>query len=150
MKLQAMQVLLTRLEALLDSEQAAQFNMRYFGSTYSVYTKEALAVPVCGTQACLAGEAVLAHGLAKVLPSGGLSFKNGHLAAPNEIEETAIKVLGLTVIQKRKLFFFNYMDGTYGWPEKFEVMYKAAKTPPGRLYVAIRRVEHFIKTRGRE
>jgi hypothetical protein len=50
------------------------------------------------------------------------------------------------------LFFLRRMGYStgHGWPLKFEKQYDDAKTPQGRLYVAIRRVEHFIKTKGRE
>lgn len=36
------------------------------------------------------------------------------------------------------------------WPLKFLDAYKNAKTPAGRARVAVRRIDHFIKTNGAE
>jgi hypothetical protein len=64
--------------------------------------------------------------------------------------DQAQKDLGLTSTQATKLFFLPRMGYKIGWPLKFQEAYDHAQTPQGRLYVAIRRVEHFTKTKGRE
>lgn len=47
---------------------------------------------------------------------------------------------------------FDYPVGQEGngWPQKFVDAYLNAKTPKGRARVAARRIDHFIKTGGRE
>jgi hypothetical protein len=151
MKIKAVKLLVTRLESLLDSPQAPQFNMHHFGA---VYSKDMLGSlpdiePVCHTQACLAGETVLAHGTGVIDPEGGIEIlPRGSLSWSSSIETQAAKDLGLTPDERRKLFYFKEWNkiSRQGWPVKFQAMYEAAKTPQGRLYAAIRRVEHFIKT----
>lgn len=142
--------LINRLEGLLDSPQAAQFNMDYFGDAYFDGMRNVLEVPMCHTQACLAGEALLSTGQAEILPQGGLAITapNGNRYSSWYVEEAAKKSLGLTEKESNNLFYLRSMlrtKGKYGWPEKFEAAYAAAKTPQGRLYVAIKRVEFFLK-----
>lgn len=149
-----LKLLVKRLEDLLDSPTAAQFNMHHFGSEYKSSMAGVLVEfpPICGTQACLAGETVIATGTGKFQEGGGIVLADG--AGGWSILFQAQKDLGLTKAQSNKLFFFGRMlnerGNNLGWPTQFEEAYDNAKTPQGRLYVAIRRVEHFIKTRGRE
>jgi len=160
MNKQKLQVLLTRLEKQLDSPQAARFNMRTFGSRYTTNTDGALPgfTPVCGTQACLAGETVLALNKAEIHFNGGIILFSDPLKELKEspsyggqIEQAAAEELELTTAQKQRLFFFkNWTVLKRGWPDNFQHMYENAQTPQGRLYAAIRRVEHFIKTNGRQ
>jgi hypothetical protein len=152
MKIKNLKLLVKRLEAILDSREAAQFNMNYFGNLYSNNLKDILPdfPPVCNTQACLAGETVLATGSGRLLPGGGIAMNPSSCW---DIEIQAIKDLGLTKEQALNLFYlrsWTVSHGRYGWPEQFEQMYLTAKTPWGRLYAAILRVKHFIKTCGRE
>lgn len=145
--------LINRLEGLLDSPQAAQFNMEYFGNKYYEGMRDVLQVPVCNTQACLAGEAVLATGHATINIHGGLDIPNletTDIETGWYAEHAAAKVLGLTGREAADLFFFKPMNNyrkfkDRGWPKKFEAAYAAAKTPQGRLYVAIKRVEFFLE-----
>jgi len=157
MNKQKLQVLLTRLENQLDSPEAARFNMRTFGSRYSASTDDAFPgfPPVCRTQACLAGETVLALNKAKIHPKGGILLLSDPLkdspSIGSQIEQVAMDELELTTAQKQRLFFFkNWTAHKRGWPDNFQHMYENAQTPQGRLYAAIRRVEHFIKTNGRQ
>lgn len=148
----------TRLEQLLDSPESAQFNMRVFGEVYDPSGIDVLKdyPPVCNTQACLAGETVLALGVARISTFGGiiLDGEDVRRSYGSHIQSKATELLGLTDLQRKKLFYFKAWtacDGNgNGWPEYFENAYTAAKTPQGRLYWAIRRVEHFLKTNGRE
>lgn len=75
------------------------------------------------------------------------------------ILKQAKKDLGLTTAQVDRLFFFKgwsritstpYGSVTIetGWPDNFERAYVGAKTQQGRILVAIRRVEFFIRTKG--
>ena len=57
----------------------------------------------------------------------------------------AHKVLSLRGRQDSKLFSVGG-----DWPKKFASAYLKAKTPKGRARVAARRIDHFIKTGGRE
>jgi hypothetical protein len=70
----------------------------------------------------------------------------------------ARKALGLTNLQAEKLFYpsgeflrrFSDSSVKGHWPEQFTKQYREALTPPERAKVLRRRVEHFIKTKGRE
>jgi hypothetical protein len=149
MKIKNLKRLVARLEAQIDSPSAARFNMHYFGNQYFHGAKNMPTEypPVCKTQACLAGETVLEMGTGVLMPDGGIKLNNPSMYFP----EQAGNDLGLDLNQRRRLFYFaTWGVGNIGWPVKFETAYTAAKTPQGRLYVAIRRVEHFIKTHGRE
>jgi hypothetical protein len=84
----------------------------------------------CGTAACIAGWTML---LSKVDPSTVDSYS----AAASEL-------LGIGNTFHNPLFY------TDDWPLEYEAAYKNAKTPAGRARVAARRIEHFIKTDGKE
>lgn len=153
MKTKNVRLLIVRLETALDSPEAARFNMRHFGNVFFKQITGALPeiAPVCKTQACLAGEAVLAVGTGRILESGGIALGEGDYPAHVEILDQATKDLGLSRDQATRLFFFKgWKQPKLGWPDKFAEAYENAKTPQGRLYVAIRRVEHFLATKGRE
>ena len=142
------------LEQQLDSPEAARFNMSTFGQKYNPGIMGTLQnfVPVCGTQACLAGEAVIALNLGEIYPEGGISLLSRPTARAygGEIESAAIKELKLTLEESERLFYFKGWRTRKhrGWPKKFQTMYANAQTPQGRLYAAIRRLEHFIQTDG--
>ncbi len=155
-----LRLLVSRLEEQLDSPTAARFNMRHFGSAFIPGMTGHLpeTYPICKTQACLAGETVLATGRGQIAEQGGIVLNSeiGNLGT-YKIAQVAQEDLGLNNDQARRLFFFkgwynwiNRKNTTTGWPTKFEEMYNQAKTPQGRLYVAIQRVNHFIKTKGRQ
>jgi hypothetical protein len=166
MKTKVIKQLIARLEAQLDSPYAARFNMSHFGAGVGTSRTFSLILgalqgfpPVCKTQACLAGETVLTTGSGHLLPSGGIALGPSEIEAAWAIRHQADKDLELTPSQSRRLFFFEAWNGQdyepedgfgNGWPEKFEEAYRNAKTPQGRLYVAIRRVEHFLRKGGRE
>lgn len=98
--------------------------------------EEGHVVPSCGTIACIGGWA------------GALS-KQKRPTDWNNYENTlrfAQRVLRLDDRQATRLF-----AGTGGgWPERFDTAYEKAKTPRGRALVAVRRIDHFIKTKGQE
>ena len=86
----------------------------------------------CGTAACIAGWAVI------------LSSKRTPKDSDTVLDR-AIKILGITEYQSDSLFLRSL-----GWPQKFSQAYLAAKTPSGKARVAVRRIDHFIKTKGAE
>jgi hypothetical protein len=92
--------------------------------------------PPCGTMACIAGWAQIlsAQPGSRVIPS--------HLAAS--------ELLGLDVRSSTRLFdsVMDLVDDA--WPRKFSKAYSMAKTARGRAKVAVRRIDHFIKTKGAE
>lgn len=93
------------------------------------------AVPPCGTVACIAGWAQ-------------------ELEAPKSRRNTASHatiLLGLTFDQSMRLFTLPSHDPLPGeWPKKFARAYLSARTPRGRASAAVRRIDHFIATKGRE
>jgi len=152
--------LISHLKKQQKSIEAARFNMRFFGVRIDGIMaeekkNEILEMPVCNTQACLAGEATLSLKMGYITKIGGISLYSKLRKKGLTIEDAAIKFLGLTVPESERLFYFRTMGvpgslRTYGWPEQFEHRYHQATTPADRLQVAIDRVEHFIKTNGEE
>lgn len=146
------QTVIRHLKRQLNTPEVARFNMQYWGSSIKnafFKVEELLEIPVCNTQACLAGETVLALGAAT------LDRENGGLDLVEEfkfrdIENAAADLLGLTGEEKKRLFWLKGWSRytMYGWPDQFEQEYKEAKTPRARLEVAIRRLEFFLKTNG--
>lgn len=93
----------------------------------------------CGTAACIAGWA-----FALVNPKSRAT--DGNL-----IERKAVQILGLeydptgeTETNSGKLFFVTQ------WPKKYRNSFRAAKSQKMRARVAVRRIDHFIKTKGAE
>lgn len=84
------------------------------------------AMPKCGTTACIAGWALLL--------SNSYSY-DMHQAAG---------LLGLEYDASDTLFYVG------GWPPNYQTQWGAAKTPRMRARVAVRRIDHFIKTKGAE
>lgn len=128
-------------------KQPARFNMRYFGAVALGINslRDMLTVPVCKTQACIAGETLLAAGLDKI------DKKNGGFVNGVDIAERAQEALGLNYDQAERLFYFQeWSSGGRGWPSQFRNAYDEAKTPAARAKVAVDRIEHFIETEGRE
>lgn len=87
--------------------------------------------PSCGTAACIAGWTCI------------LSKKRTSL-------RVAADLLGI------KGSFFECSSETARlfdageWPEPFGRNYQGAKTPRARVKIAVARIEHFIKTKGKE
>ena len=144
----AVEKLIEHLKKQKETAEAARFNMRFFGVIVDHPGADGmLEFPACHTQACLAGEAVLANGAGYIHKRGGIVLNDdGH-----DIESAAIGVLGLSFGESERLFFFKQWtdDGTNGWPEDFENAYNEATTPAKRLQVAIDRVQYFLDTDGK-
>lgn len=154
MNIKNVRKLLSHLKRQQKSREAARFNMNYFGmKIISNLVEDMLEAPVCHTQACLAGEAVLSLKAGYIQRGGGIEIYRKSSLRDLDIEDAATKLLGLSAKEKNNLFFFPNMlsnEGNGGWPSKFVEEYKDAQTPADRLAVAIRRVEHFIETKGKE
>ena len=89
-------------------------------------------IPNCGTAACIAGWTV-------ALSDG---VKPCDIDRNDDISTRARKLIGTETATR--LFF------TPCWPEKFADRWVGAKTFKGRARVAADRIEHFIKTKGKE
>ncbi len=94
----------------------------------------------CGTAACIGGWAIHLHWRK-------LEVEKTYQAAkgkPETIYEIAKWILRLSRTQADKLF-----DG-HMWPDDYQGDYEDSKTPEEQAAVAIRRIDHFIKTKGEE
>jgi hypothetical protein len=155
MNIEKLNQLVARLRSLKGTEQSKRFNMRTWGISADEAVKLDLLEerPVCNTQACLAGETVL------MLKRGRIGRRGGIVGLPkayqggfrNEgIGDLAAAELELTWDEKARLFYPHSIIHRHCWPYEFQARYDRARTPNGRLRVAIARVRHFIKTEGRE
>jgi hypothetical protein len=105
--------------------------------------------PRCGTVGCIAGwSALLASPVIPATVAGRLALMGW---------DSGKKALELTESEVNRLFNEPWLvygprkrDGAVGWPEKFAKAYLGAKTPRQRAGITARRIEHFIKTKGRE
>lgn len=137
--------------------EICRFNMRYFGVKLSEAAGgvTADAAPLCGTQACIAGETILNAGLAFIPKGGGftLTAEAKAIAAREsrfDEEVVARRLLGLTDEQARRLFYFTRMGQGFGWPKHLEAAYEACTTATGRALIGAQRIELFIQTNGEQ
>jgi hypothetical protein len=89
-------------------------------------------MPKCGTAACIAGWALL------------LSGKRG-----SDMSKAA-KLLGIEDPDTEGYDGDSALFYTSKWPAKFYNAWNVAKSNKARARVAVRRIEHFIKTKGKE
>ena len=122
-----------------------RFDMMTFGDKLDKEAIEALGeeAPPCGTVACIAGHVDWMTHPRLFAASVALGDYD------DSIVERAAKELGLGFEPSQdtnagRLFFDNE------WPEKFQAALAEAKTPLQRAEVAVKRIEHFIKTNGKE
>jgi len=108
------------------------------GVTSSKYVPSVLEHPPCGTTCCIAGAAyIIENKIEKTLSKTRVEWEI--------VRNTAVKVLGIPDRERtEKLFYDEY------WPLKFKIQYDDAETPLQRAKVGVARIEHFIKTDGRE
>lgn len=98
----------------------------------------------CGTKCCIAGTATLLDN-----PRQYLRWLKDE--SDDKVQFAATHALGLTESQAGRLFFLpGWNDDYQGWPDKFAKRYNRASTAKGRAKVAADRIDHFIKTRGKE
>lgn len=102
--------------------------------------------PPCGTVGCLAGMACHMEG--KKLVAG-----TGMTEDDLVISREAGWILGLSNVQASRLFYLDTLHGNAGggtWPKRFENAYLKAGTLEEKAKIAAKRIDHFIKTDGRE
>ena len=136
--------LLRKVEKRILAEPR-RFDMMTFGTKLNKRTIKALGkqAPPCGTVACIAGHVDWMTHPRLFAASVALGDYD------DSIVERAAKELGLGFEPSQdtkagRLFFDNE------WPEKFQAALAEAKTPLQRAEVAVKRIEHFIKTNGKE
>lgn len=91
--------------------------------------------PACGTIACIGGWA---------------NVLTGHGAGSSGSWWQAQTALGLTCEQAGRLFDSVSAIPDDMWPRKFARAYTNARRPLTRARIAVRRIDHFIKTKGAE
>ncbi len=94
----------------------------------------------CGTFACIAGFAVAVERRQLVAK---FNLKNFYVSGKTT-SEYAIEFLELDY--KESGYLFHDM----GWPQQFRDRYRKAITAKERAQIAVDRIEHFIKTDGKE
>lgn len=101
--------------------------------TSLAYADGVLANPPCGTALCIAGAAYAISS----------KLKLDHTCVESVVvSRGAVEALQLE--GPSPLFF------VCDWPEKFRTKYHNAETPLQRAKVGVARIEHFIKTGGKE
>mgnify|MGYP001601442776 CR=1 FL=1 len=103
-------------------------------------------MPPCGTTACIAGFATILHKGMPDYVNKDFKARAWYLLdyAPVNYEGYAMDALQLGSEQAERLFYVS------SWPEKFLAAWEQASTPLRRAEVAVARIEHFIKTKGKE
>ena len=90
--------------------------------------------PPCGTVGCIAGWACMLTG-----------------SSVNHADwEKGKRLIDLDSDQAYRLFDYPLGWSSDGWPAKFSKPYVAAKAARQRARIAVARIEHFIKTKGKE
>lgn len=124
-------------------EEPKRLNMDFYGSAYC---NDA---PACGTVGCIAGWSALLS-LAKIPED---RYERPALMKPEKAEAA----LEITHNQAERLFNEPWIvygprkqEGHLGWPVNFAKQYLEAETPEYRAKITAARIEHFIKTKGRE
>lgn len=116
-------------------EEPRRINMNTVISYVDPSDKES---PPCGTVGCIAG------------------WTNILSRNPDGYMYDAAAALDLNPAQKRRLFTEPFYTGKKKfpadttWPAKFAARYEKAKTAKTRAKVTSERIDHFIKTKGKE
>jgi hypothetical protein len=99
-------------------------------------------VPPCGTVCCISGWAsVLSRPDTKLMVSHNfLRTPGGRYLDVLDGQEQ----LGLTFEQGHRLFDLS------GWPALYRNAYREALTPAQKTSVTLKRIDHFVRTRGKE
>lgn len=101
-------------------------------------------IPNCGTAACIGGWVIaLSHRLKPKIASQAVTHLLIHPA--NKAKE----ILQITPIQADRLFLASLWPESFQNPSKF-VPFDDAGTPNQNAKLAARRIEHFIRTGGKE
>ena len=127
--------LLTRVKEAILREPKQFYMGSWFANDSSYYIH--YEIPNCGTTACIGGWAV-------VLGKGFHNPREADEAIGSRIGREPETQLQLTPEEGNRLFFSEH------WPEQFRIAFDTAETPEQRAQIAANRIEHFIKTEGRE
>ena len=123
-------------------EEPYQFEMSEWFTTL-LECKDSKPVPNCGTAACIAGWAISIHN--KVNPREAYRIA---IRSSMSQRTQACEILDINLEQGERLFM------TYNWPEKFRLSKSGVAfkylTKKQQAALAIKRINHFIKTEGRE
>ena len=125
-----------------------RFDMMTFGDKLDKEAIEALGeeAPPCGTVACIAGHVDwMTH--PRLFAA---SVAIDRFARDDSIVERAAKELGLNRFELSQDTYAGRLFFDDEWPKKFQAAFSKAKTPLQRAKVAVKRIEHFIKTNGKE
>ena len=114
-------------------------DVNHFNNKYELKREK---IPNCGTAGCIAGWAVA---LEEFQGSPAEAYK----AYSRSPHRRAQFLLDLTEIEAERLFYLT-PSAHESWPPQFREAYQAAKRLRDRARVAARRIDHFIKTGGRE
>jgi hypothetical protein len=108
--------------------------------------------PPCGAVMCVAGHTILADERERGIFRKRFTRTVVH-RINNAAHGEAQRLLGLTETEAHRLFYFKGWDifsPQVGWPDQFAEAYYRAKTPRQRAQATARRIEHFIRTKGKE
>lgn len=138
-----------RLIKQSQDQKHCRFNMNHFiqSTPLAFRTTEQ---PVCGTQACIAGETLILAGKAKYsrkLKSYVFPETHGNGIASTE-HKTAQKILGLTNEEANRLFYFAGWQNSIGWPNDLAAAYQNAESGMESALIGAARIERFIRTEG--
>lgn len=115
-----------------------QFEMQsWFQSNLYFYDDGYRVSGGCGTAACIGGWAQHLTLKSKTLQQSKLKHVINVIPSPYEL-------LAVTQSQGERLFVDS------AWPKKFRYGYRSATEPKERAEIAAKRIDHFIKTKGRE
>lgn len=99
----------------------------------------------CGTAACIAGWAIhIQTGLKTPQQTAEHHKPLASVCPVDYYDEQGAMALGIDINESRKLFYAS------AWPCRFGDKYYSAKTATARAKIAAARINHFIKTKGRE
>lgn len=134
-----------------------RLDMTHFGTAFSPHrTQEDSGLPPCGTNACIAGWAVVLSDPEVEIKDGFYQLANDYFDGSDlmHFEDIAAAKLELTTAQAERLFYFKeWIEGREtgnGWPEGFAMDYDEAQTAEERARTTVQRIEHFISTDGNE
>lgn len=151
-----------RLLRQVNDPTQGRFNMDYWGVPMSrcydhvtQYSREN--PPACNTQACLAGEIVLAANAGYITKKGGIKLHPRTVMAMGSYwnvesipQAASFLLFGSTSFspEAARLFYLTRMRHNYGWSLATEKKYEAAETPAERAWVGIERISEFIRSDG--
>lgn len=121
----------------LWKEEPKRLDMDFYLAKYS-------RGPSCKTVGCIAGWAAVVDRLGKQKDPQKIKETAATVKTRGREHEDGARALGLNPFQAGRLFF------TSRWPEHLDRSYQAAKTAAQRVAVTVKRINLFIKTKGKK